>query len=43
MEEFVMSAKFIVGGFLGLVVGYLVGKVMGASKKAKEVRKRMGV
>lgn len=38
-----MTAEFIAGGTAGLVFGYLVGKVMGASSKAREVKKRMGV
>jgi len=42
-EGFVQSPQFIVGGIAGLILGFLIGKVVGSSGKAKEVRKRMGV
>ncbi len=43
MEQFAMSAQFITGGSAGLILGFLVGKVVGAAKKARDLRRRMGV
>jgi hypothetical protein len=43
MEAFLTSTQFIVGAVAGLVIGFLLGKVIGAAGKASQVRKNMGI